>query len=275
MMFFFKLRILFLRIIGYDKPLRVALLKYLSLKFKQFRPHYETILLETCLEAKKLRYEEITVLELGVAGGNGIISLEKYKKKIEALYDIKINIYGFDSGEGIPPSNSKFDLPFHWKQGDFTTDKNLLEKNTKSKIIYGDIRDSIDEFVKYKPKNIIAIFFDMDLYTSTKNFLNQIDKIQEYLAPRVYCYFDDIFNPNHWINKDVGEQLAIEEFNIENKNLKIGLAPDSVNDFKFPLAKGQLFMLNHFDHPDYRKYIGFEGEDTLSIKDNKIKTKIF
>ena len=26
---------------------------------------------------------------------------------------------------------------------------------------------------------------------------------------------------------------------------------------------------------DYKKYIGFEGEDTLSINDNKIKTKIF
>tara|TARA_B100000787_G_scaffold168651_1_gene157823 strand:+ start:166 stop:411 length:246 start_codon:yes stop_codon:yes gene_type:complete len=80
-MFLFKLRIFFLRVLGYEKPLRVALLKYLSLKFKQFRPHYETILLETCLEAIKLGYKEVTVLELGVAGGNGIISLEKYKKK--------------------------------------------------------------------------------------------------------------------------------------------------------------------------------------------------
>ena len=274
-MFLFKLRIFFLRILGYEKPLRVALLKYLSLKFKKFRPHYETILLESCLEAKKLGYEEITVLELGVAGGNGIISLEKYKKKIEALYNIKINIYGFDSGEGIPSSNSEFDLPFHWKQGDFKTDKKKLEKITTSKIIYGDVKNSVDEFVKYNPKNIIAIFFDMDLYTSTKDFLSQINKLQKYLCPRVYCYFDDIFNPNHWINKYVGEQLAIEEFNSENKYLKIGLAPDSINDFKFPLAKGQLFMLNHFKHTDYKKYIGFEGEETLSINDTKVKTKIF
>ena len=274
-MFFFKLRIFLLRILGYEKPLRVALLKYFSLKFKQFRPHYETILLEACIEAKKLGYNEITVLELGVAGGNGIISLEKYKKRIEALYDLKINIYGFDSGEGIPSSDNKFDLPFHWKQGDFKIDKKKLEKITTSKIIYGDVKNSVDEFIRYKPKNITAIFFDMDLYSSTKNFLNHMDKLQEYLSPRVYCYFDDIFNPNHWINKDVGEQLAIEEFNSENKNLKIGLAPDSVNDFKFPLAKGQLFMLNHFNHLDYKKYIGFEGEETLAINDSKIKTKIF
>jgi hypothetical protein len=37
--------------------------------------------LESCLEAKKLGYSEVSVLELGVAGGNGIIALEKYKKK--------------------------------------------------------------------------------------------------------------------------------------------------------------------------------------------------
>ena len=81
-MFFYNLKIFLLRLMGYEKPLRVALLKLLSLKYKTFRPQYETILLESCIEAKKLGYEEITVLELGVAGGNGIISLEKYKEAV-------------------------------------------------------------------------------------------------------------------------------------------------------------------------------------------------
>ena len=78
---FYKIKIFLLRVFGYDKPLRVAFLKYLSLKYKKFRPHYETILLESTIEAKKIGYKEISVLELGVAGGNGIISLENYKKK--------------------------------------------------------------------------------------------------------------------------------------------------------------------------------------------------
>jgi hypothetical protein len=80
-MFFYKFKIFLLRIIGYDKPYRVALLQYFSSIFKQFRPHYETILLESILEAKRLGYNEVSVLELGVAGGNGIIALENYKKK--------------------------------------------------------------------------------------------------------------------------------------------------------------------------------------------------
>ena len=108
-----------MRILGYDKPLRLALMKYLSLKFKTFRPHYETILLESVLEAKKIGYKTVSILELGVAGGNGIIALEKYKEKIQNLTNIKINIYGFDTGEGLPDINNKFDAPFLWKKGDF------------------------------------------------------------------------------------------------------------------------------------------------------------
>ena len=71
----YKLKILILRILGYEKPLRVAFLKYISLKFTTFRPHYETILYETAKTAKKLGEREISVIELGVAGGNGIKSL--------------------------------------------------------------------------------------------------------------------------------------------------------------------------------------------------------
>ena len=75
--FFYKLSLLFKRIIGYEKPLRVVLLAYLSLKFKTFKPHYESILYEGCLEAKKLGINQVSVIELGVAGGAGIIALEK------------------------------------------------------------------------------------------------------------------------------------------------------------------------------------------------------
>ena len=51
---FYKFKILILRIIGYEKPLRVALLKYLSLKFSTFRPHYETLIYESSKNAIKL-----------------------------------------------------------------------------------------------------------------------------------------------------------------------------------------------------------------------------
>jgi len=152
--FFYKLKILILRIIGYEKPLRVGILKYLSMKYKTFRPHYETILYQSCLDAKKLGYNEVSILELGVAGGNGIKSLENYKKKIEKFLNIKITIYGFDNFEGLPEPESYKDLPFLFKKGFFTVDKNLLVKKIDSKIIYGDIANTLDKFVTFSPKNI-------------------------------------------------------------------------------------------------------------------------
>ena len=57
----YKLKIFLLRVIGYEKPLRVAFLKYLQVKFKTFKPHYETILLESCKEVKKLGIDNVCV----------------------------------------------------------------------------------------------------------------------------------------------------------------------------------------------------------------------
>ena len=56
--FLYKLKLLILRILCYEKPLRVALFKYLSLKFSTFRPHYETLIFESAKNAIKL-YNEI------------------------------------------------------------------------------------------------------------------------------------------------------------------------------------------------------------------------
>jgi len=264
-MFFYKLKITLIRILGYEKPLRTAFLKLLTLKFKTFRPHYETILLESALEAKKIGYDEISVIELGVAGGNGIIALEKYKDKIQKLYNIKINIYGLDSGSGLPVPK-KYDLPFYWKMNDFKNDPDVLKKKTKSKIIYGDVKDTVEDLIKCEPKNISSIFFDLDFYSSTKDFLDQISKIQKFLSPRVYCYFDDNFSVTHYINQHVGVELAINEFNDQNKEIKIGKSLDNISDFKFPIGSNHLYMMHCFEHIDYDKYIGKYSENDLRIK---------
>lgn len=273
-MFLYNLKIFFLRLIGYEKPLRVALLKLFSLKYKTFRPHYETILLEASLEAKKLGYNEITVLELGVAGGNGILSLEKYSKNIEKKLNLKINIFGFDTGDGLPDSNIREDVPFIWKKGQFKINKEKLEKKIKSKIYFGDIKETIENFVKTNPKNISAIFFDLDLYSSSKSFLDKIEIWGKFTTPRVYCYFDDLFHHNYISNFN-GELLAIKEFNKANNDFKIGTHIDHVADFKFPLAKNLLYTFHNFNHRDYYKYIGTDDSNLMSMDNKKITYNFF
>ena len=230
--FFYKLNLLFKRIAGYEKPLRVALLGYLSLKFKTFKPHYESILYEACLEAKKLGINQVSVIELGVAGGAGIVSLEKYKKKIEKVLDINIKIYGFDMGSGLPKIEADEDLPFLWRKGLYNIDKAALEKKVNSKIFYGDVKNTVDDFVKINKNNICCIFFDLDLYTSTINFLNQIPKIKDHLLPRVLCYFDDVYVFENYINQFNGVFKAIDEFNKNFSEFKLGYSIDHFKNFK-------------------------------------------
>jgi hypothetical protein len=273
-LFFYKLKILFLRIIGYEKPLRVALLKYLSLKFCTFRPHYETLMYESAKNAIKLGYNKIDVIELGIAGGNGIKSLLNYKKKIEKVLDIKINIIGFDSGSGLPIVNNKKDLPFFWKEGDYKN-RNLdkLKKIDDSLTIYeGNIANTINDYISHNNKNKIAlILFDLDLYTSTKIFLDNVIRLSEnnFLLPRVFCYFDDLFIADYHLDDTNGEPLAIKEFNDHYENLKLGKTFDHINDFKFPLAKGQVYTLHDINNSDYNKYIGIYSEDSLSNQNDK------
>ena len=62
-------------------------------------------------------------------------------------------------------------------------------------------------------------------------------KLEKFLSQRVYCFFDSIFNVNHYLNKFNGELGAINEFNKTSPNMKLACSLDHVNDYKFPLAK--------------------------------------
>ena len=66
-----------------------------------------------------------------------------------------------------------------------------------------------------------------------------------------------------------GEPLAISQFNKQFEDLKLGKTFDNINDFKFPLAKGQIYTLHDFKNKDYNKYIGIYSPDSLSKKNNE------
>ena len=270
---FYKIKLLILRILGYEKPLRVALFKYLSLKFKKFRPHYETVLYESCKVAKKLGHDDLCVLELGVADGNGILSLIKYKRIIENELNVKIKVYGFDLGTGLPEIKKKEDLPFFWKQGDYKSGGfEKLNNINDVKIYQGDIKNTILDFANSNISKIACIFFDLDLYSSTESFLSNINNLEKYLLPRTLCYFDDLYVADNCVDNTNGELLAIAEFNKQNSNFQLGKPIDHLNDFKFPLAKGQLYTLHNFKNEQYNQYIGIYSSDSLTGSDKKIRS---
>ena len=56
-------------------------------------------------------------IELGVAGGRGLLALEEASAEIGPFLGVKIDVVGFDSGEGIPAPIDYRDLPHSWNAG--------------------------------------------------------------------------------------------------------------------------------------------------------------
>ena len=231
------------------------------------RPHYLYCLYHSAILAKKLGLKKMSVIEFGVAGGNGIVFLENYQKKIFDEKGIEIEIYGFDLGSGLSKPQDYRDLPYWFKESLFTMDiEKLKNKLKKANIIIGDVKKTIPDFFKQNnPAPIGAIFNDLDYYSSTKNsfdiFHNNND---DFYLPRIFCYFDDVIgNENEMYGKFHGELLAIQEFNDENKNKKIALNQGLISKSKNPY-KYQIYYYHNFLHKDYNKFIYNEEQSERS-----------
>lgn len=68
------------------------------------RPHYGLCMLNAALEAKALGHKAMTVVEMGVAGGNGLLCLCRHRDEIQKELGIEILVVGFDTGAGLPPA---------------------------------------------------------------------------------------------------------------------------------------------------------------------------
>lgn len=222
------------------------------------RPQYVWGVLSAADLAKNLQIERISVIELGVASGQGLRSLEAISKKVEDILEMQIDVYGFDSGEGLPKPVDYRDLPNLWTEGYFPMDQEKLMANLdKAKLYIGLVKDTIKKFSLSSPAPIGFIAFDLDLYSSTKDAFQLFATSNDNLfLPRIHCYFDDVWG---WTYSDWnGELLAISEFNQENNLKKIskiyGLR--YLLDIKDSYWTEQMYLLHIFDHDLYNKNDG-------------------
>jgi hypothetical protein len=201
---------------------------------------------------------------LGVAGGNGLVSLEEHAKQISKLFSIGIDIYGFDSGEGLPEPKDYRDLPYHWKGGFYKMDVPKLQARLQNaKLVLGDIKDTGKEFfTKYNPAPIGGIMFDLDFYSSTVEAFRMLDAEEKYFLPRVFCYFDDVLGGERELYNDyTGERLAITEFNQAHQSTKLAVGYHLLSR---PIAEpwySMIWVCHFFKHSRYNDYVGFNEED--------------
>ena len=222
------------------------------------RPPYAYCMYEAALTAERLGLSRIAAIEFGVAGGNGLVAMEKIADEIENEVPIHIEIYGFDTGSGLPEPIDYRDVAYVYRKGDFKIDEEKLRKVLgRAQLVLGDVKDTVPAFFeKYLPAPIGFISFDLDYYHSTVDALKIFETAHENLLPRVFCYFDDIVGPD-WelFNEWVGELLAIKEFNEKSAARKIApihclrhkrIIPSQWND--------QVYVLHDFEHQHYNSF---------------------
>jgi len=227
------------------------------------RPHYGYCVYNAAVLAKKLGYQRISVLEFGVAGGSGLANLEYHAQHISKLLTIDIDIYGFDTAEGLPEPLDYRDLPYHWRKGFFKMDvPRLKARLKKAELVLGDIKDtSKDFFERYSPAPIGAIAYDLDFYSSTVAALNMLGAGERHYLPRVFCYFDDTIGTNIELYNDfTGQRLAINEFNQDHADAKLGLPYHLMAEKVVESWYHQVWVCHFFKHSRYSDFVSTEDQ---------------
>ena len=161
--------------------------------------------------AKSIGVNRVSVVEFGVAGGNGLVALERIAAKIEALCGIGIDVYGFDTGAGLPKPVDYRDLPNLYAPGDFLMDRTALQARlAKARLILGPVKETLATFLRTRPSPVAFVSVDLDFYSSTVEALKLFDADQTALLPRVHCYFDDILG--YTFCDYNGERVALAVF---------------------------------------------------------------
>ena len=208
-------------------------------------------------EAKALGLTAMTVVEMGVAGGNGLVSLLDHKAEIEKIFGIEIVVAGFDMGSGLPPSTDPRDLLYYWPAGSFEMDRDALEKRIqgRAELILGDIRTTITEWEPRPDAPVGAVLFDMDVYTSTLAALQVLTKSNA--LPRVWCYFDDICGyPETACSSNIGEREAVRQFNLDPERSIRNDHLSPAYTFKTLVTENwheHIYLYHRLCHPDYNR----------------------
>jgi hypothetical protein len=224
------------------------------------RPEYLWPLIHVTHVARALGIPKIAAIEFGVAGGNGLLAMERAASAATELSGTEVEIFGFDTGAGMPAPADPRDAPFLIQPAWFEMDEAALRARlTSAELVLGPVSETVRAWADggHAPLGFAA--FDLDYYSSTGAALAVFEAAAERMLPRVACYFDDVFGYG-W-TEFMGAHAAIDEFNSRNERRKIG----KILGLRFELPPADLhrpwhekmYLLHLFDHP---RYADFEGK---------------
>lgn len=215
--------------------------------------------------ARFFGFAEITVIEFGVAAGNGLFEMCRLASLIGDLTKVRIHVTGFDNCIGLPAPENFRDHPELWSAGDFAMgDAEPLRRKLPSdcRLVIGDIADTLGGFLanldKRAPIGFCAV--DTDLYSSSVSAFKIYTGDPLLYLPVGIAYCDDTLGGASRIgsllrNRKAGQLLALEEFNTRHEHRII----DEIRTLKYrrPLFHEQwieqVFAVHILDHPARNK----------------------
>lgn len=176
--------------------------------------------------ALRLGIKEISAIEFGVGGGNTLRILEHYAARIKKSCGVSIYLLGFDTGRGLPFIDGERDLFYWFVAGQYPMDEPKLRQVLhQADVVMGNINETMQPYFFNNRIPLIGVmFFDVDLYSSTRDCLKVFDQSAERFLPRIFTYFDDVVGtPLELYGEFSGSLLALDHFNQSSKRVKIHL----------------------------------------------------
>jgi hypothetical protein len=182
-----------------------------------YRQYTAFCLLDAADRAARLGTKRISVLEFGVASGAGLLNICENAAQVTKATGVAVDVFGFDTGTGLPPPRSYRDHPELYQAGDYPMDFAALRARlpANAKLVLGDIAATVPKFLEEANAPIGYIALDVDYYWSAVEALKVLTGPPERYLPLVNLYLDDSHDPYH--NPACGELLACAEFNRDNK----------------------------------------------------------
>jgi hypothetical protein len=232
---------------------------------RPWRPQYVWSVLSAAKIAQGLGIERITAIEFGVAGGNGLLALETAADGAEELLGVQVDVFGFDTGSGMPEPEDHRDAPFSVREGQFGMDVDKLRARLRrAELVLGPVGETVPEFLSRAQPPIGFVSVDLDYYSSTMDAFRVLEAESDRLLPRVFCYFQGVLW--HPWTEFIGQRAAINDFNGSHEQRK--LSPIHGLRYALPASERPLpwpemmYVAEIFDHELYNTPQGVPPLDT-------------
>jgi hypothetical protein len=235
------------------------------------RDWYAFPLIAAVAQAERLGLKELTVVEMGVWMGEGLLNMASLCVLLTECTGIRFRVIGFDAGSGLPSVADYRDHPELWYTGELAAPdidrlRSQLPKNCE--LIIGDIANTINGLISVlTPASPLAFMaLDVDTYSSSVSALRVFKEIDaSCMLPATPIYVDDGYI-NIMQNEYCGEGLAIREFNEEVPLRKILQKIVRTQQLQKPWHH-TIYFCHAFDHPVRASH---QGVSFIGLNINKL-----